>query len=223
MNEIFRSIECYLKQMACNTSDEQIIIQLQQIITLLQQLNTKGAACETPLFTEVCNQIDLSPTETSLTEIITALQAVNDSLDNLEVTTENINIEAGQINLNTDQLEALMTTVRDILLASQIACGDEGSLPLNVNVCNSDSGVQYNNFVSLQVIGTTPESLLANTYHAIAVIVIKGPVAILVDATPLTQLPDGFSYSIQADGLINIPFSVVGQAVDSKFILTTNN
>jgi surface protein len=72
-------------------------------------------SCDNATFTKDCDRPELlAMLQTQLDELIKIYGAV----DGLELTTENIRIEAGQINLNTDQVEALLQQIKELLDAN---------------------------------------------------------------------------------------------------------
>jgi predicted nucleic acid-binding Zn-ribbon protein len=80
-----------------------------------------GEDCETPVHTKDCDREALiEMLQTQLDELIKIYGAV----DGLELTTENIRIEAGQINLSTDEVEALLTQIKDLIALKGSDCAN---------------------------------------------------------------------------------------------------
>jgi hypothetical protein len=69
-----------------------------------------GQDCGAPVHTKDCDREELLD---KLNEQLAELVKIYGAVDGLELTTENIRIEAGQINLNTDQVEELLTQIKD--------------------------------------------------------------------------------------------------------------
>ena len=80
-----------------------------------------GEDCETPVHSKDCDREALiTMLQTQLDELIKIYGAV----DGLELTTENIRIEAGQINLSTDEVEALLTQIKELIALKGSDCAN---------------------------------------------------------------------------------------------------
>ncbi len=78
-------------------------------------------SCDNATFTKDCDREALiAMLQTQLNELIKIYGAV----DGLELTTENIRIEAGQINLSTDEVEALLTQIKDLIALRGSDCAN---------------------------------------------------------------------------------------------------
>jgi hypothetical protein len=92
------------------------------------------------------------------------LNSILEAVDGLEVTTENISIDAGQINLNTDELESLLTDVKNILIdeenkslvysSSQAICADGINYLVRVkSIWDNETGASVADTVEFSVDG----------------------------------------------------------------------
>ena len=80
-----------------------------------------GEDCEAPVHTKDCDREELmAQLELQLAELVKIYGAV----DGLELTTENIRIEAGQINLSTDEVEALLSQIKDLIALRGSDCAN---------------------------------------------------------------------------------------------------